>query len=67
MVYGLVKEIYYSLVKPNTLVFYGLLLLVISCKAASAMLLMPGLEFHILSQLEAEETFTCNAYDASLR
>ena len=32
----------------------------ISCKAASAMLLIPGLEFHLLCQLEAEETFTFN-------
>ena len=81
MVFGLAKEKYYSLIKLNTLLFYGLLLLVIyfspkchagqiwqiSCKAASAMLLIPGLEFHLLCQLEAEETFTFNAYDASLR
>ena len=31
------------------------------------MLLIPGLEFHSLCQLEAEETFTLNAHDASLR
>ena len=42
-------------------------ILQISCKAASAMLLIPVLEFHILCQLEAEDTFTFNAYDASLR
>ena len=39
----------------------------ISGKAASAMLLIPGLEFHLFCQFEAEETFKSNAYDASLR
>ena len=35
LVFGLAKEKYYSLVKPNTLVFYGLLLLVINFSRVS--------------------------------
>ena len=31
------------------------------------MLLIPGLEFHLFCQLEAEETFKFYAYDASSR
>ena len=34
---------------------------------ASPILLIPGLEFHLVCQFEAEKTFKFNAYDVSLR
>ena len=42
-------------------------ILQISCKAASAMLLIPGLEFHLFCHFEAEDTFKFYAHDAGLR
>ena len=42
-------------------------ILQISKKAASTMSLFPGPDSHLYCQVEAEETVTFNAYDASLR
>ena len=42
-------------------------ILQISWKAASAMLLIPGLEFHLFCQFEAGDTFKFYVYDASSR
>ena len=42
-------------------------ILQISCKAASAMLLIPGPEPHLFCQFESEETFKYFSYDASSR
>ena len=80
MVFGLVKENLLLLGQTKHLSFYRLLLLLsfilmchagqilqISWKAASAMLLIPGLEFHLFCQFEAVETFKFHAYDACLR
>ena len=77
--YRLVTNLSTLLNRPNTLVFCRFWLLVIflmrhasqilliSWKAASAMLLIPGLEFHLFCQFEAGETFKFYVYDASSR